>query len=153
MAGSYRHQAFIEAPIDEVWPLVSDPRTHPEWWPDVIAVEAGTDLQQGAEYKHTSNAIPLVDAVESVWVVERMEQLKEAHFRCTLTGSYARFSLTPAQGDTFVEIETGMDPTALRWRLLRTMSGSYYRGWVVEVLDALRERCRGEVIQGDLQGM
>jgi hypothetical protein len=106
---------------------------------------AGEELREGAEYEHTSSSIPLVDAVESVWVVERLEELREAHFRCTLTGSYARFSLTPAQGQTFVEVESGMEPTALRWRLLRTMSGPHYRGWVVEVLDALRERVRAKV--------
>lgn len=120
---------------------MSDPRTHPDWWPEVLAVVAGAGLQEGDEYRNTSNSIPLVDAIESVWVVERLEQLKEAHFRCTLTGSYARFSLTPAQGQTFVEVESGMEPTALRWRLLKTLSGSYYRQWVVDVLDALRARC------------
>ena len=146
MADSYRHQAFIEAPIDAVWPLVSDPRTHPEWWPEVVAVAAGDGLREGDEYKQTADSIPLVDAVESVWVVERMEQLREAHFRCTLTGSFARFTLTPAQGQTFVEVESGMEPTALRWRVLKTMSRSHYRGWVVEVLDALRERVRAKVI-------
>ena len=151
MADSYRHQAFIDAPIDDVWPLVSDPRTHPDWWPEVLTVVASDSLAEGDGYRQTSDAIPLVEAVESVWVVERLEQLKEAHFRCTLTGSYARFSLTPAQGQTFVEIESGMEPTALRWRLLRTMSGSYYRRWVVEVLDALRERAK--VVRRDLQGM
>jgi hypothetical protein len=108
----------------------------------VVEVIAPPGLREGDEYSHTSTAIPLVDAVESVWVVERLEQLKEAHFRCTLTGSYARFSLTPAQGQTFVEVESGMEPTALRWRLMKTASGSYYRGWVVEVLDALQERLR-----------
>jgi hypothetical protein len=131
---------------------VSDPRTHPDWWPDVLAVAAGDGLQEGDEYSHTSKSIPLVDAVESVWVVERLEQLKEAHFRCTLTGSYARFSLTPAQGQTFVEVESGMEPTALRWRVLKMAGGSYYRGWVVEVLDALQERLRGKVIHRRLQG-
>jgi hypothetical protein len=97
--------------------------------------------------------MPLVDAVESVWVVERMEELKEAHFRCTLTGSYARFALTPAQGQTFVEVESGMEPTAIRWRLMKLASGSWYRSWVVEVVDALQERVRAKVIQRDLQGM
>lgn len=118
----------------------------------MLAVAAGDGLREGDEYKHTSKSIPLVDAVESVWVVERLEQLKEAHFRCTVTGSYARFSLTPAQGQTFVEVESGMEPTAVRWRLLKALGGSYYRGWVVEVLDALQERLRGQVSGGHLQG-
>src|ERR671911_301412 len=143
MAHSYRHQAFIEAPLDEVWEVVSDPRTHEDWWPEV----------EGDEYLFRSKVLPFRDAVESVWVVERMEQLKEVHFRCTLSGTYARFTLTPAQGHTFVEAESGMEPTALRWRVLGALGRSYFRNWVIAVLDALPARCRRDVIAGDLQGM
>ena len=50
--------------------------------------------------------------MESVWVAERLEDLKEARFRCTASGSWARFTLTPAQGETYVELESGMDPTS-----------------------------------------
>ena len=82
------------------------------------ASSRGEGLGEGDEYLHTSKVLPFRDAVESVWVVERMEQLKEVHFRCTLSGTYARFTLTPAQGHTFVEAESGMEPTALRWRVL-----------------------------------
>jgi hypothetical protein len=32
MAGTNRHQALIEAPIEDVCAVVSDPRTHPEGW-------------------------------------------------------------------------------------------------------------------------
>jgi hypothetical protein len=142
MAGSYRHQAFIDASLDAVWAVVSDPRTHPEWWPEVLGVVAGEGLEEGDEYSQKSRVLPFVDAVESTWVVERMEQLKEVHFRCTLSGTYARFSLTPAQGNTFVEVESGMEPTALRWRALGAVSRSYFRNWVIQVLDALPERCR-----------
>src|SRR5918997_3767371 len=152
MARSYRHQAFIEAPLDDVWAVVSDPRTHEDWWPEVEGIVAGEGLAEGDEYLYSSKVLPFRDAVESVWVVERMEQLKEVHFRCTLSGTYARFTLTPAQGETFVEVESGMEPTALRWRVLKTASGSYYRGWVVEVLDALQERLRAKVSQADLRG-
>lgn len=77
-----------------------------------------------------------------MWVAERLEHLKEAHFRCTLSGTYAKFSLTPAQGNTFVELESGMDPTTFRWRMLKTVSRSYFKRWVIDVLDALPARCR-----------
>jgi hypothetical protein len=101
---------------------VSNPETHPEWWPDIVAVRIEEPLTEGGE---------------SVWVVERMEHLKEVRFRCTLTGSYASFSLTPAQDATFVELETGMDPTRLRYHLLKAMSRSYSKRWLRDVLDAL----------------
>jgi Polyketide cyclase / dehydrase and lipid transport len=137
MAGSYRHQTFIAAPIEDVWAVVSDPRTHPHWWPDVVDVEIDEPLVEGGEYTRRSKMVPFLDAVEAVWVAERLEDLKEARFRCTKTGTWARFSLTSAQADTYVELETGMEPTSLRWRVLNAIGGSHWKAWILDVLDAL----------------
>jgi uncharacterized protein YndB with AHSA1/START domain len=137
MGGTYRHQALIEAPVEDVWAVVSDPRTHPEWWPDVVDVRLDEPLVEGGEYLRTSKLVPFLDAVEAVWVAERLEDLKEARFRCTVSGTWARFTLTPAQGETYVELESGVDPTTLRWRLLNAMSGRFVKDWIVKVLDAL----------------
>jgi uncharacterized protein YndB with AHSA1/START domain len=137
MAGTYRHQALIDAPVEDVWAVVSDPRTHPEWWPDVLDVQLDEPLVEGGEYTRTSKLVPFLDAIEAVWVAERLEDLKEARFRCTRTGTWARFSLTPAQSNTYVELETGMEPTNVRWRLMNAISGSHWKGWIMDVLDAL----------------
>ena len=137
MAGPYRHQALIEAPVEEVWELVAHPETHPDWWPDVMEASAPEELAEGDEYTRKSKFLPFADAVDAIWVAERLEHLKEAQFRCTVSGSFARFRLTPAQNDTFVELETGMDPTTVRWRLLNALSGSYMKKWLFDVLDAL----------------
>ena len=137
MAGTYRHQSLIDAPIEDVWAVICDPLTHPDWWPDLVAVRIEEPLVEGGEYMRSSRLLPFRDAVESVWVAERLEDLKEARFRCTLSGTWAHFKLTPAQAETFVELETGMDPTRLRWRLVKATSGSYFKGWILDVLDAL----------------
>ena len=134
---TYRHQALIEAPVEDVWAVVSDPRTHPEWWPDVVDVQIDEPLVEGGEYVRTSKFVPFLDAMEAVWVAERLEDLKEARFRCNTSGSWARFTLTPAQGETYVELESGMDPTTLRWRLMNAMGGRMLKDWIVKVLDAL----------------
>jgi uncharacterized protein YndB with AHSA1/START domain len=139
MGGTYRHQALIDSPVEDVWAVVSDPRTHPEWWPDVVDVQLDEPLVEGGEYTRTSKPVPFLDAMESVWVAERLEDLKEARFRCTVSGSWARFTLTPAQGETYVELESGIDPTTLRWRLMNAMSGRFLKDWIVKVLDALPE--------------
>jgi uncharacterized protein YndB with AHSA1/START domain len=137
MAGTYRHQTLIDAPVEDVWAVIRDPLTHPDWWPDVVSVRIEEPLVEGGEYIRSSRLLPFRDAVEAVWVAERLEDLKEARFRCTVTGTWAHFKLTPAQTETFVELETGMDPTKLRWRLLKTTSGSFFKGWILDVLDAL----------------
>jgi uncharacterized protein YndB with AHSA1/START domain len=142
MAASYRHQALIDAPVEDVWAVVSDPRTHPEWWPDVIDVRLDEPLVEGGEYVRSSKLLPFRDAIEAVWVAERLEDLKEARFRCTDSGSWASFSLTAAQGQTFVDAQTGIDPTRLRWRVMKAIGGSYLKDWLVKVLDALP----GEVV-------
>jgi len=137
MAESYRRHALIEASIEDVWSIVSDPRTHPDWWPDVIEVRASGLPTEGEEYWRASRRLGFLDQVDGIWVVERLEHLKEAHFRCTVSGSYARFAVTPAQDQTSLEIEAGMLPPNLRWRLAKAMSRLYFIRWLREVLDAL----------------
>jgi uncharacterized protein YndB with AHSA1/START domain len=137
VAGPYRNQALIEAPVEEVWELIRNPNSHPDWWPDVVAAEGPEELAEGDEYTRKSKLLPFVDAVDSVWVAERMEHMKEAQFRCTVSGSFARFRLTPAQDDTFVELESGMDPTTLRWRIMNALSASYLKNWIMDTLDAI----------------
>jgi ligand-binding SRPBCC domain-containing protein len=148
MAGPYRHQTLIEAPLEDVWELVSDPRTHPDWWPEVVAVRAPASLAEGGEYIHSSKLMPLVDAVDAVWVAERLEHLREARFRCTKTGTFASFKLTPAQSHTFIEAEAGIDPVSLPWRLAKLTLGPYYKRWLIDVLDALPGAIRSRLGAG-----
>jgi len=138
MAGPYRHQALVEAPLEDVWQVVSDPRTHPDWWPEVIWVEAPEELPEGGEYvRKTASSIPFVDAVDSIWVAERLDHLREARFRCTVSGAVARFTLTSAQEDTYVELEADIDPTSFWGRIALGVAGFQLKMWIIVVLDAL----------------
>jgi uncharacterized protein YndB with AHSA1/START domain len=141
---AYRRHGVIDAPLEDVWSLVSDPRSHPEWWPDVVEIRADGVLTEGDEYVRVSRRTALPGDVDAVWVVERLDHLNEAHFRCTASGSYARFALTPAQGQTFLEIETGMLPTTLRWRVASKLSRGYFVRWLRDVFDALPQRVRAK---------
>ena len=137
MARSYRHQALIDAPVADVWEVVSDPRTHPDWWPEVLRIEAPDHVAEGDEYVHSGKMVRFVDAVDSIWVVERLAELKQAQFRCTLTGTWARFTLTPAQDETYVEMEAGIDPASWKWRIAEPFLALQYKRWLIAVLDAL----------------
>jgi hypothetical protein len=75
---------------------------------------------------------------ESFWRVERLEDLREIRMRCTQTGTYARWLLTEAQGNTFVDVEFGMDPTRLGYRIFdATLGKAYFRRWLEQSLAAL----------------
>jgi len=143
MADTYRRQCVIEAPIEEVWAVVSDPETHPDWWPEVQDVRQVEDVAEGSEYTRVTRRMGFLDMVDTVWRVERLEHLKEVHFRCTLTGTFTRFAMTPAERDTFVEVEVGMEPTDTRWKVAKAvMPRRFFRNWIRDLLDALPEAVR-----------
>ena len=130
-----RRQALINAPPLRVWELVGDPRRHPEWWPRVIEVR-GERFDQGAEYAQVTKSPG--GRVETKFVVERMEDLREIQLRCTSTGTWARWLLTEARGNTFVDVEFGMDPETVSNRIFDAALGKlYFRRWLEQSLEAL----------------
>jgi Polyketide cyclase / dehydrase and lipid transport len=139
MADTYRRHALIEAPIDDVWSIVSDPHTHPDWWPELRDVRVPKEGSKKGEYTRVTRRFGFLDMVDTVWVAEPMEHLKEVNFRCTVTGSYMKCALTPAQDDTFVEIEGGVDPIGVRGRLAKTMGPMFFTRWIGDLLEALPE--------------
>jgi hypothetical protein len=77
---------------------------------------------------------------ETFMRVERLEDLREIHMRCTQTGTYSRWLLTEAQGNTFVDVELGMDPIGAGNRVFDAMLGRlYFRRWLDQSLAALEE--------------
>jgi uncharacterized protein YndB with AHSA1/START domain len=137
MADTYRRHALIEAAIDDVWSIVSDPHTHPDWWPEVKHVRVPDEAEEGGEYTRVTRRFGFLDLLDTVWVAEPMEHLKEVNFRCTVTGTYTRFALTPAQDDTFVELETGVDPIGIRGRVVQVMGPLFFQRWMGDLLEAL----------------
>jgi hypothetical protein len=137
MAEPYRRQGLIEAPIDEVWGIVSDPHTHPDWWPELREVRVPVEGGNAGEYVRVSRRFGFLDMVDAVWVAEPMEQLKQVNFRCTMTGTYTRFHLTPAQDDTFIELESGVDPIGVSGRVMQVMAPLFFKRWQDDLLEAL----------------
>jgi hypothetical protein len=136
----HRQQAHLEAPLEVVWSLVGFPSRYPEWWPRVVEVR-GERFEEGDEYVQVTRTP--TGSIHSNFLVEHRDDLKEIRMRCQLTGTYAIWLLTPAQGGTFVELEMGMTPTALRHRLLdRTIGQRYFRAWSSKSLEALGEATR-----------
>jgi hypothetical protein len=83
--------------------------------------------------------------MKSNFLIERARDLREIRMSCELTGTYAHWLLTPAQGGTFVELEMGMEPKRLSDRLFdKTLGKRYFRTWSQQSLDALREVTGGD---------
>jgi Polyketide cyclase / dehydrase and lipid transport len=140
---SHRRHSHIDAPLETVWGLVAFPRNYPEWWPRVIEVR-GERFEEGSEYVQVTRD-PSGDT-ESNFLIERARDLKEIRLSCQLTGTYAHWLLTPAQGGTFVELKMGMEPKRLGYRVFDlTIGRRYFRSWSEQSLDALQSAARREV--------
>jgi hypothetical protein len=142
-----RRQALIEAPVEAIWDLVGNPSRHPEWWPRVIEID-GERYEEGDDYVQVTRSP--IGTGESRWLVEEKEDLREIRLRCQLTGTYADWHLTSAQGGTFVDLELGMDPTAFGYRLFDlTVGPRYFRQWADESIEALGEAAKSSGAAGD----
>jgi uncharacterized protein YndB with AHSA1/START domain len=131
----HRRQAVLDAPIEDVWILVSSPSRYPEWWPRVVEV-SGDRFEEGDTYVQVTKTP--AGKFESHFLIERREDLRQIRMSCQLTGTYADWLLTPAQGGTFIELEMGMQPLRLGQRLMDAAIGRrYFQAWSQRSLQAL----------------
>jgi uncharacterized protein YndB with AHSA1/START domain len=131
-----KRQAVIDAPVEDVWRLVGDPRRHPEWFPRVVEVN-GQRFEEGEEYAQVTRSGR--GTVETDFLIERMDDLREIRFACQKTGMYAHWLLTDAQGDTFLDVEMGMQPKSTGDKVFDAVIGRhYFRRWLDQSIDALQ---------------
>jgi len=136
-----REHAHLDAPLEEVWQLVGSPTRYPEWWPRVIEVQ-GERFEQGDEFAQVTKGAVGKEATN--FLIEHREDLRALRMSCRLTGMYADWLLTPAQGGTFVELELGMLPRRLGDRVFdRALGRPYFRRWAGQSLDGLRKALQG----------
>jgi uncharacterized protein YndB with AHSA1/START domain len=134
---SWRQQALIEAPVEEVWGAVGDPRAYPAWASDVVAVTGLAEVEPDAEFQQVSK-MPFGEA-ETTYRIEALEDMREIKLRCTQSGYYSRWVLTEAQDQTFMDVEVGIEPTALQYRLMfGAMGKRHLRRITEDSLDGLR---------------
>ena len=135
---SWRQQTLIEAPVDDVWQLVGDPRRYPEWAGNVLEVTGlPKEVTTGAEFTQKGKT-PFGNATTQ-FVVEELEDLREIRMRCLQSGYYSHWLLTEAGDDTFCEVEIGMDPKHLGYRAFdATLGKRWYRSVVRDWMDRIR---------------
>jgi hypothetical protein len=138
MVSDYRAQAHLDAPLDEVWALVGNPATYPQWWPVAVEIR-GETFEVGDVYTQvlaTFAGRPL----EYTRMIDRRDELKELKWSCPTTGGFQHWQLTAAQGGTFVDMEMGLHPPALRYRLFDTTVGRWFiKRWAEQAIDGLRQ--------------
>ena len=134
---AYRQQTLIEAPVPAVWREIGDPNRYPLWAGDVVEVTGLDEVKEGAHF-HQRTRTPLGKS-ETEFVIEALDDLREIHVRCLVSGYYLHWVLTEAGQDTFAEVEIGMDPKHIGYRAMDVTVGKrWYRRTVEEMLDRLR---------------
>lgn len=134
---SWRQQAVIEAPVDDVWREVGDPRNYPAWAGDVVEVTGLAEVAPDAEFQQVSKS-PF-GKTETTFRIEALEEMKEIKLRCQRSGYYSHWVLTEAQDSTFMEVEIGIEPTAPVYRVMYGALGKRHLRRITEdSLDGLR---------------
>jgi uncharacterized protein YndB with AHSA1/START domain len=135
---SLRKQTLIEAPVDAVWRLVGDPARYPEWARDVLEITGLATVEKGARFQQKSR-LP-VGSTTTTFLVEDFEDLREIRLRCLQSGLYSHWRLTEARGETFADIEIGMDPESVAYRAIdATIGRRWYRKILEDSLKTLRQ--------------
>jgi uncharacterized protein YndB with AHSA1/START domain len=133
----YRAQAHLDAPLDEVWALVGNPATYPQWWPAAVEIR-GETFEVGDVY---TQVLPRFGGrrLEYTRIIDQRDELKELKWSCPTTGGFQHWTLTAAQGGTFVDMEMGLRAPSRRYRLFERSVGRWFiKRWAEQAMDGLR---------------
>jgi uncharacterized protein YndB with AHSA1/START domain len=139
---SWKQQTLIEAPVQEVWELLIDPKRGPDWSEDVIAVTGvPIRIEKGTVFELTGRG-PLGIKATTPHRVEEFDDMHEIKMQCQVSGFYSHWLLTKAQGGTFTELELGVEPLEQRTLSARAMAAlhtkSFLRRTADKTLDGLQ---------------
>ena len=134
---TWREQALIDAPVEQVWDLIGDPNRYPEWWPLAIEVEGLPRIETQATYRQVSRVLGAT--VETTFRIETLDDLREIKVVCNDFGTNARWLITPAQDATVADIEIGFESNRASLGVLRApLAKRYLRTWAAETIGGLR---------------
>lgn len=106
---SWKQHALIEAPVNRVWLVLEDPSRFPDWNGETIAVTGvPTKIEKGSSFEARSRT-PLGLKATTTFRVDQFEDMHEIKLRCETSGWYSHWVLTEAQGQTFAELEMGVE--------------------------------------------
>jgi hypothetical protein len=114
---SWRQQTLVEAPVEEVWRLIADPARFPEWNDHVDVTGVPTSIEKGSTFRRTGPTRFGPRMTTTFEVEEFDEDLREIKLRCQTSGFYSHWTLTEARGDTFADVELGIEPHSVKERM------------------------------------
>ena len=136
---AYRAQAHLDAPVEAVWALVGNPATYPEWWPAAVEIR-GETFEVGDVF---TQVVGVAGRPEYSRVIDRRDELKGLSWSCPTTGGFQRWTLTDAQGGTFVDMEMGIHAPDFRYGLFdKTLGRWFIKRWADQAIEGLREALR-----------
>lgn len=117
----WQQQALVEAPVERVWAILTDPARYPEWAGDSIETTGyPTKVEKGSTFEQTSPA-PFGRKDTTTFKVTELDDLHEIKLQCQLSGYYSHWRLTEAQGQTFADVEIGVEPIGVPGQVARVM--------------------------------
>jgi uncharacterized protein YndB with AHSA1/START domain len=137
---SWKQQALIEAPVEDVWALIADWNKYPEWNRDVVKVTGAPAVMERGSTFELKGRGPLGIKATTPFTVEELDEMREMKVQCQVSGYYAHWLLTEARGNTFTEIELGVEPKkGLQARATGAIhTKGYLRRSVEQTIDNLR---------------
>ncbi len=76
-----------------------------------------TQIEKGSTFQQTGPG-PDRRSMTTTFLVEELEDLREIKLRCQRSGYYSHWWLTEAQGQTFTDVEIGIEPIGLLGRVI-----------------------------------
>jgi hypothetical protein len=130
---SWHQQGLIDAPVQRVWALLADPSSYPAWAGDSVAVTGPpTKIEKGSTFEQTSPG-PLWGEQTTTFRVVELDDLHEIKLQCQRSGYYSHWKLTEAQGQTFADVELGVEPIGAHGQVARML---FTKKQMREVTDA-----------------
>jgi uncharacterized protein YndB with AHSA1/START domain len=140
---TWKQQALIDVPVRSVWELIQDPARFPEW-SNVAVTGVPTEIKKGSTFELTGRS-PMGMKVTTTFKVEELDDMHEIKLRCQTSGYYSRWLLTEARGNTFTEVEMGVERVpGFEGRISGAMhTKRYLRRLTEQALEGLRRTAAG----------
>lgn len=73
----FEREVEINAPVEKVWQVITDPNHWSEWFPGVDAVSAVTSVSQGGTFQYTADGKPGHGAIRKMEPLKHLEVITQ----------------------------------------------------------------------------